>query len=197
MIGCVYRSGTPATAIKYDDGLNKTLINMSNLPGFNQKYCFGDFNFNKINWTPQPIPPQDDRVDSQEVKFVECIRDTYMYQHISEPTRYREGQRPTIDDLIFSSDINNVSKIKHLSPLGKSDHEALTCEVQINPPLTQNEKVSYCYDRGDYNQMREMLNIDWNSALEGLDVQESMNKVEALYKEAVERCVPKRQQSTS
>ena len=183
--------------MKYDDSLNNMLINMNNLPGFTQKYCFGDFNYNKINWTPQPIPPEDDRVDSQEVKFVECIRDTYMYQHISEPTRYREGQRPTIDDLVFSSDINNVAKIKHLSPLGKSDHEAITCEVQIKPLVTQNEKVSYCYDKGDYNQMREMLSIDWNSTLEGLDAQESMNKIEALYKEAVERCVPKRQQTTS
>ena len=170
---------------------------MNNSSGFTQKYCFGDFNYNKINWTPQPIPPEDDRADTQESKFIECIRDTYMYQHISQPTRHRNGQRSTIDDLIFSSDTNTVTKITHLSPLGKSDHEALTCKVQIKPLTIKNEKISYCYDRGDYNQMRQMLNIDWNETLNGLNVQESMDKVEFLYKDAVDKCVPKRQQVTN
>ena len=93
LLGCVYRSGTPATATRYDDNLNDMMIKMNNMPNFTQKYCFGDFNYNKIKWTPQPIPPNDIGVESPEVKFVECIRDTFLYQHISEPTRYRDGHR--------------------------------------------------------------------------------------------------------
>ena len=45
LIGCVYRSGSPATAMKYDENLNKMMIAMSNMPNFIQTYCFGDFNY--------------------------------------------------------------------------------------------------------------------------------------------------------
>ena len=197
LLGCVYRSGTPETAIKYDDNLNEMLINMSNLQGYTHKYCFGDFNFNKIQWTPEPIPPQEHLTDTPEMKFVECIRDTYLYQHISKPTRYREGNRPTIDDLVFSSEANNLTSLTHLSCLGKSDHEAITCKIQIKPVTSNNMKISYCYDKGNYLQMREMLNINWSDSLNNLSTQESMDKVETLYKEAVERCIPKNQQSSN
>ena len=191
LVGCVYRSGTPTTAAKYDEHFNNMIINMSNMPSFTQKYCFGDFNYNKIQWTPQPIPPSNSAEDSPEVKFVECVRDAFLYQHIYEPTRYRDGQRPTIDDLLFSTEQNSVSKINHQSPLGKSDHEAITCEIQVKPLTHKSNKISYAYDKGRYNQLREMLNIDWNTELQELSTQEAMNRFETLYKEAVDQCIPK------
>ena len=197
LIGCVYRSGSPATAMKYDENLNKMMIAMSNMPNFIQTYCFGDFNYNKIKWTPQPIPPNESSVDTPELRFIECIRDTYMHQHIFEPTRYRDGNRPTIDDLVFSSEINSISKICHQSSLGKSDHEAITCKIQIKPLTTNTSKTSYSYDQGNYEQMRQMLNIDWDAALRSLTAQDSMDKLESLYNEAVEQCVPKKKYSTT
>ena len=192
LFGCIYRSGTPTTAAKYDEEFNKMLIEMSNLPNYTFKYCFGDFNYNKIQWTPDPIPPNENAVDTAELKFVECIRDTYMYQHISKPTRYREGNRPTIDDLIFSSEANSVTSVTHLSSLGKSDHEAIQCKINIKPVTRKNTKATYCYDRGDYEKMRNMLNIDWNQSLSSLSTQEAMDKVEKLYKDAMEKCIPKK-----
>ena len=197
LLGCVYRSGTPTTAAKYDDNLNRMLISMTALPNYIQKYCVGDFNYNKIQWTPQPIPPSENSADTPEQRFVECIRDTYMYQHISEPTRYREGNRPTIDDLVFSSEANSITRISHQSCLGKSDHEAITCHIQVKSLTTNTSKVFYSYDKGNYHQMREMLSINWEDTLNGLSTQEAMNKLEILYNEAVEECVPKREHSTS
>ena len=120
-----------------------------------------------------------------------------MYQHISEPTRYREGNRPTIDDLVFSSEANSITRISHQSCLGKSDHEAITCHIQVKSLTTNTSKVFYSYDKGNYHQMREMLSINWEDTLNGLSTQEAMNKLEILYNEAVEECVPKREHSTS
>ena len=197
LLGGVYRSGTPATAAKYDNELNNMMITMSTQPNFMQKYCFGDFNYNKIKWTPQPIPPNEAAIDTAEIRFVECIRDTFMYQHISEPTRYREGNRPTLDDLVFSSELNSITKISHQSSLGKSDHEAITCKIQVNPLTTNLNKTSYSYDKGDYLQMREMLNIDWDATLNGLSTQDAMDRVESLYKVALEQCIPKKEYSTT
>ena len=116
-----------------------------------------------------------------------------MYQHITEPTRYREGNRPTLDDPVFSSEQNSVTRITHQSCLGKSDHEAITCEILTEPMTASNTKTSYAYDRGNYDQMRNILNIDWESRLEGLSTQEAMDSFENLYNQAVDQCVPKKQ----
>ena len=197
LLGGVYRSGTPATAAKYDNELNEMLVKMSNMQGHTHTYCFGDFNYNKIQWTPEPIAPQERAEDTQEQKFIECIRDTYLYQHISQPTRYREGNRPTIDDLVFSSEANSLTSIAHLSSLGKSDHEAITCKILVKPISATCTKSSYSYDKGNYERMRAMLDINWNDLLNNLSTQEAMDKVETLYKEAAERCIPKNLQSQS
>lgn len=183
--------------MKHDDNLNRMMISMSSLPNFMQKYCFGDFNYNKIKWTPQPIPPSENAADTPEQRFVECIRDTYMYQHISKPTRYREGNRPTIDDLVFSSEMNSITRISHQSSLGKSDHEAITCLIQTKSLTTSSTKTSYSYDKGNYDRMREMLSINWDDTLRGLSTQAAMDKVEMIYKESVEQCVPKTKKPNS
>ena len=65
-----------------------------------------------------------------------------MYQHITEPTRYREGNRPTLDDPVFSSEQNSVTRITHQSCLGKSDHEAITCEILTEPMTASNTKIN-------------------------------------------------------
>ena len=106
----MYRSGTPAKALENDDEMYEMLKSISNLSGYQSKLLVGDFNLNKIKWTPDP-ELHTTTEDSPEYKFVECIRDTFLVQHITKPTRYREGNTPTCDDLLFSSFENNISNI--------------------------------------------------------------------------------------
>ncbi|KAK2139525.1 hypothetical protein LSH36_1737g00005, partial [Paralvinella palmiformis] len=35
------------------------------------------------------------------IKFIECLRDTYLIQHITEQTHYRGEEKPNILDLII------------------------------------------------------------------------------------------------
>ena len=53
LIGCVYRSGTPATAAKYDSDLHNTLRTMSNSSEFHH------FNHKEITW--DQLAPADSR----------------------------------------------------------------------------------------------------------------------------------------
>ena len=43
------------------------------------------------NWTTKLESP-----DSQEFKFLECIRDNFLFQDITNPTRVRESDTPNV-----------------------------------------------------------------------------------------------------
>ena len=57
LIGCIYRSGTPNTAISNDENMYTMLNTASKLTGYHSKVIAGDFNLNKITWNPDPITP--------------------------------------------------------------------------------------------------------------------------------------------
>ena len=46
----------------------------------------------------------------------------YLYQHITKPTRTRQGQEPSILNLVLSNEEGMIQDIEYLSPFGKSDH---------------------------------------------------------------------------
>ena len=64
----------------------------------------GDFNLNHIVWNPEPSVPDGLDESAPERLFIDCLQDTYLHQHVTQPTRFREGQRPTCDDLILTTD---------------------------------------------------------------------------------------------
>ena len=124
LMGCVYRSGTPATAKKYDKELNKQLLWASNQSQYPSKIIFGDFNMPNISWNPEPSLDTSSRsrtANSDEV-FIECIRDTFFYQLINEDTRHRNGNFSTLD-LVFTNEASTLEQLELLDPIGASDHD--------------------------------------------------------------------------
>ena len=59
----------------------------------------GDLNFKQINW--KSISTDIYNHDDINDKFVECVRDNFLFQHITEPTRQRGSDTPSTLDLIF------------------------------------------------------------------------------------------------
>ena len=84
-----------------------------------------NFNHHTIEWTPSPYLPENIPPGSPTNTFVDCIRDSFLFQLITEPTRFREGQNPTLDDLIFTNESEMLEQLKYLAPPGGSDHAAL------------------------------------------------------------------------
>ena len=119
--------------------LNRMLKSTSNLR-FSHLLIVGDFNFKEINWSLCESLENEGHMSSI---FLEGIRDCFLFQHIREPTIFRESQKPSILDLIFTNEENMVDKINHLPSLGKSDHVVLcfnfTCfsEKPISTVLTR------------------------------------------------------------
>ena len=197
LVTCIYRSGSPQKAIRKDEEMYKLIKASTASPGYKMKALVGDFNLNRISWSPEPELPLLLTEDSAECKFVECIRDTFMYQHVTEATRYREGNRPTLDDLIFTSYENSISDLTQKAPLGKSDHVTLTCQLNTDLKPTISKKVFYNYNKADYGKMKIMLNKNWEDIFSGKSVQEISDILTLEYNQAVEECVPKIEQQNS
>ena len=191
LVGCVYRSGTPATALLNDDNLHAMMRETAELTGYNSKIIAGDFNLNKISWDPDPIIPESMGPESAEYKFTDCIRDTFFHQHITEPTRFRQGQQPTLDDLIFTTDEADIENVTYDPSIGRSDHITLSCKIKTKLKTEASKRIIYKYDQGDYTKMAEMLNIDWENELSDCTAQEAMDKFDNRYKAAEEECIPK------
>ena len=154
---CIYRSPN------YTDENNEqltALIHQLDQTNSAYKLLVGDFNYGAISW-------QDNTATSAaETAFLDCLQNTYMNQHVEEPTRGRSGQNPSILDLIISNDPNIVSYIRYESPLGKSDHTCLVFNINCYKEAGESARKFYIYDKGDYEHMTaELSNIDWSKKI--------------------------------
>ncbi len=55
------------------------------------------------------------------MKLFEVAEEEFLFQAIVSPTRFREGNNPSIFDLPFTKYPDDVSTVQMLAPLGKSD----------------------------------------------------------------------------
>ena len=63
-----------------------------------------------VNWNN--INSTENETHTSEL-FLECLRDSFLYQHVKEPTRYRSQNVPSILDLIFTNEESMVSNLQY------------------------------------------------------------------------------------
>ena len=153
----------------------------------------GDLNFKSINWSSWTTNCGSDSAENQ---FIEACRDSYLHQHVNQPTRRRGTDEPSILDLIFTNEEMQVSEIKHKPPLGKSDHDVLSFDFQCYVDYSKPKK-RYLFSKGDYSSMRESLSTsNWagdfiNLAIRpGGTVEEPWNSIESKIHELRNEFVP-------
>ncbi len=56
--------------------------------------------YNKIDWE-LGISANSEEGNSGEFKFIETVNDSYLHEHCRNPTRFPDGQRSTLDDLVL------------------------------------------------------------------------------------------------
>ena len=95
LIGCVYRSpnGTKENNIQL-----LTLINKACERKDSHLLIVGDFNYGEIDWEAWTSRASESHDSS---KLVNCLQDNYLHQEVRCNTRYREGQKPSLLDLII------------------------------------------------------------------------------------------------
>ena len=69
-----------------------------------------------MNWSSRKAE------NSLEENFLETIKDCFVYHYVTEYTRCRGKDNPSLIDLIFTNEEAQVSMMEHHASLGKSDH---------------------------------------------------------------------------
>ena len=177
-------------AVTLDPKLHK-LLNWAASTNYSHKIIVGDFNHPGISWTPDPELPEGVSPESPAHKFVECIRDTYLLQHITEPTRYRDGQRSTLDDLLFTNEQEMVEQLQIRDPVGASDHAGISFKMKFAPQAQTGHGITRNYHKANFEEMRNAVNLDWAQMFQGKSVQEMADKLQEVIHNAVEQYVPK------
>ena len=129
----------------------------------NKKYShiiiMGDFNLKQINWEESSCPGEN--TEDFNHKFIECIRDNFLFQHVTEPTRKRGQDEPSTLDLIFTNEENMVKDLEYLPPLGRSDHSVIKFNIPCARDIRE-PKIIVKYEKGNYKEMNEELGqINW------------------------------------
>ena len=188
LCACIYRRG------ESDDKNNELLLKLFKMMA-EKKYSYliimGDFNLPKINWETLYCNTSD---EDFHVKFVECVNDCFLFQHVNEPTRVRGANEPNVLDLIFSNEEGMVKNLIQEAPLGKSDHSVLRFTVKCTPEK-QPPQIKSFYEKANYKKMIDMFNESkWEEKiLEFPDDVEAQWKIfRDIYSAAEKECVPKK-----
>ena len=185
LVGCIYRSTSSSTVN------NELLINKINraseIAGPNNLLLLGDFNFGEINWLEND--PGGD-VDTPEGKFFECIKDCFLHQHVTVPTRFRGEQKSTLD-LIFTKEEEDVKNIEVLQPLGKSDHGILVFDLIGEWRASTKFRPRRLYHKGNYEEMNKLINeVNWEAEFEGKTTNQKWIIFKTKLEEFANKCIP-------
>jgi hypothetical protein len=156
LIGGIYRS--PTSSEENFSHMCETIREVC-ASKYTHVLLMGDLNLPGIDWDSGVIQGGTGTIN---YKFVELLRDCYLHQHITEPTRGRWTDKPSTLDLLCSNEEGMVSDIIIDAPIGKSDHSVVS--FRFNAYIMEKPRVKYRhhYDKADYDKMREHLNIDWD-----------------------------------
>ena len=159
IIGLLYRSPNSSK-----EETSQMIMDINNVLAGNYKYVMimGDLNFPEISWDTGTVLSGGAHVQ----EFLDCVRDNYLYQHVTSPTRYRGTQKANVLDLIMTNDEDIVKAVEHGEPLGKSDHVALYWRVDCGVRKKFISGKRYAYSKADYGKMRgRFAEVDWVSLL--------------------------------
>ncbi len=182
--GCLYRSPNSTEAAN-----TRVCQFMKSLDSEeNDLVIVGDFNHPEVDW-PNTACYKDE--DHPAKVFLESVRDGLLIQHVTEATRWREGQSPSTLDLVFTNKEGLISDITVSSPLGKSDHGVIIFKMHCQSTQEKQTKTRYLYSKGNYSQIRTNLDINWEHELTGKDVIQCWEIFKSRLIEAANENIPK------
>ena len=186
LLGCIYRS--PNSSIKSSLELTN-IIEKVNKSGCSHLCILGDFNFKDIDWNLNISLASEKHVASL---FLEALEDNFLHQHVKQATRFRDGQSPSLIDLVITNEEHMIEKISYLPSLGKSDHVVL--EIDFNcytekVVKTTNSKRNYF--KGNYTMIKEKLRkIAWDELLPNESINDSWTVFVDILHILVEENIP-------
>ncbi|KAI8500844.1 hypothetical protein Bbelb_216620 [Branchiostoma belcheri] len=187
-IGCIYRSpsGDPR------ESTSKLCNLISSVCRRNQRrlVIVGDFNIKEIDWSNMSSTVGSNHHSQM---FLDCIDNNFLHQHVTEPTRYRVNQEPSILDLVITNDPDLIGDIKYLPGLGRGDHCCLVFPIEIESRPEVHHTTRRNYNKGQYAKAGDYLQEkDWQRELGNLDIHQAWEAFTDEINKVVEDCIPVR-----
>lgn len=188
LVGLIYRSDS-GTETNNENLL--ALMEEVSTRKYLHKLMMGDFNLPKIDW--KLVDVKGDNLTLLDSRFLECMQNVFLFQHVQEPTRWRGDDKPRVLDLIITNEENMIEEIQYLGPLGKSDHCVLLFKLICYIKTVSNNSVRKNYDNGNYEEAcKELEGFDWAQYLSSCDVENSWRVIKEKLMEIEDRYVPTR-----
>ena len=190
LLGLCYRS--PNSSEDNNRKLREQITSIKRVERITHVLVMGDFNFSEIDWVTSTVNADE---NSEPQKFYDTIQDEFLAQHVEKPTRHRQGQRPSLLDLVITSDESMVEEVIHYAPLGSSDHDGLFWEYTTHSNLctSPDDNTTKDYNKGNYNAIKEHFrDINWNTRLDKLNCQQAWNVFKEEYNQTVEANIPEK-----
>ena len=156
-LGCIYRA--PSTDFESDSKLFDIISNLAN--DYTNLLIFGDFNMPDLSW---PLATLVSSNPSYQL-LLDVLNDSHLCQLVTQPTRYRVNQQPSVLDLIISSSPDLLSNLEFTSPIGKSDHVTIMANLQVSFP-THNRIISFTRSITNYRMLEnDLVETNWEALL--------------------------------
>ena len=157
LLGCTYRSpsGLEEESVQELGELFRLACNSS----FSHVVITGDFNLPQIDWKLglTCAPPT-----HCSHAFMELVNDCFLYQHVTQPTRFRPGSTPHVLDLVFSNEEGMIKNLEFLPGLCSSDHVVLQFQLVCCTPATEPAEHRPNFNKGNYRLLNERLGaVNW------------------------------------
>ena len=181
---CIYRP--PNSSPEYNDAMNDVITELSNF-ACDQTIICGDFNFPNIDWINLLFTD-----DSVEQSFYDGCQDSFLHQHVTEFTRQRGTNLPSLLDLILTKNELEIELISYLAPIGKSDHAVLAFDFALEGYVEIEDFVfpKKRFFKGDYDKSITLFQTtDWQ-LISNMDIDSKWNYILDKYNYVVDLCIP-------
>ena len=148
-------------------------------------FIAGDFNFGKINWTNMSAPSV-----AEGRGFLDILNDFHLQQLVEQPTRCSKNSQSLLD-LVISSHPALVSELY----VGRefSDHCLISFMLNCAVPSSASKRTILCYNRADFNKIREDLSffqLSYLNSCKNKSVDDNWFAIKAAIQDTSRRNIP-------
>ena len=192
-ISCIYRAPGDMTPSSLADFINY----IHNASVFNNAFhtvILGDFNFPKINWE---LNLCNYPVNSPAHQFLSTINDNHLSQIVNFATRFREGQIPSLLDLVLLHDELLVQSLDSLPGIGKSDHVTLSLVLNLPTELKFNRNARFNFHKADFILINSIIDsINWEEEFLDLTCEDAVEVLQCFLLTICHNLIPQSQPSS-
>ena len=152
----------------------------------------GDFNC-AIDWNTLEAIYKPHIKKRWNENVLDLVTDFCLHQHVNENTRARGTDNPSMLDLIFTRQQEDITDITYHAPLGMSDHAVINMKYCIEEESNVSKyKGKYNYKKGDYIGLKKYLSkFKRESDLNITDIDMQNEKLMKFLNEGIDQFIPK------